>query len=115
MGNGLYSGSSLDDLGRASLSITGLVDSETPREAMGLRIVSTDTLSAFGRNIYPLGDVQPSYSSTAGSWQLGMSWIDGATDKQKAISLRLLFYAIDSAGNVSAEADTVELVDSGRP
>jgi len=44
-----------------------------------------------------------------------LSWVDGGTDEQEPIALRMLFYAIDSAGNVSATADTLDLVDSARP
>lgn len=114
-GDGTASSLSTDDLGMIRLMVAGMEDSDAAPTEMGLRIVVVDSLTELGRNIRPRGDVGPKYSKADGGWPLLLSWIDGGTDKQEPIALRILFYALDSAGNVSATADTLDLSDPGRP
>lgn len=114
-GDGTMTSISTDDLGMAQIKVAGMADNDSAPTEMGLRIVVADSLTELGRRIQPRGDVRPSYSQADGSWQFWMSWVDGATDKQEPVALRILIRAIDAAGNVSATADTLDLQDPGRP
>jgi hypothetical protein len=114
-GDGTLTGLSTDDLGMAQIRVTGMSDNDTAPTAMGLRIVVADSLTELGRHIQPRGDVRPTYSKADDSWQFWLSWVDGGTDIQEPVALRILFRAVDAAGNVSAIADTLDLKDPGRP
>jgi len=96
------------------LEVTELIDDDSLPAEMGLRIVVPDSLSEIGRQLRPSSDVRPSFSKSNGTWQLWLSWVDGGEDKQEPIALQVLVYAVDAAGNVSAMADTLALVDPGR-
>lgn len=105
---------STDDLGMVRLKVAELIDDDSLPSEMGLRIVVPDSLSELGRQLGPSGDVRPSFSKSDETWEIWLAWVDGSEDKQEPISLQVLVYAIDAAGNVSAMADTLALVDPGR-
>ena len=79
---------------------------------IGLRVVPCDS-SAIIRG--PGYDFRPQLSPKTGTYSFSLVWDDGATEVQEPISERFLVYAVDLGGNQSVEADTILVVDPGRP
>ena len=113
--DGLWTSWSTDDLGIASLNVLELSDDQTLPEKMGLRMICLDESSEVGNHMAPSYDFRPFRSERSEHPKVSLSWIDGAKNTQEPLSETFAVYAIDLAGNVSVEADTVVVVDPGRP
>ncbi len=104
--------SSTDVFGIVSVRVVRLMDDRTPMDQIGLRVVPCDSSAIIRGAGY---DFRPLRSPKTGTFSFPLVWIDGATEVQEPISEQLLVYAIDPAGNLSAEADTILVEDPGRP
>lgn len=112
IGGGDLRSSSMDDLGFATVRVVQLTDDRTPVSQIGLRVVPCDSTAIIRGPGY---DFRPQLSPKTGTLSFSLVWIDGATDVQEPIYEEFLVYAVDLGGNLSAEADTIWVVDPGRP
>jgi hypothetical protein len=113
--NGNFRYMSTDDLGTVGIRVLSLTDDQTPNEQIGLRVINLNGASEIGNQMVPGYDFRPFRFKQSEYPQIYLSWIDGSEDKQEPIAEEFAVYAIDSAGNVSVEADTVVVMDAGRP
>ena len=112
--NGMVEISSTDDLGMARFRVVSLEDDTSLSEHIGLRVVIIGEPTELAEEMVPKYDFRPFCFSSEDYPTFHLAWIDGATDTQEAISETFAVYAIDEAGNVSSEADTLIVVDPGR-
>ena len=101
--------------GHVLFRIKALADNDTAPDHIGLRIVALDSTSRLVPKPGMSGDFRPSYVPAQGTWRYDLEWYDDSTEHQEPLKERLLFYAVDEAGNLSAAPDTVDVVDPGRP
>lgn len=97
--------SSCSDIGAVGLALAA-DDDVSPAEAIGFRLTLAGGVLPFE---LPADPVRPQ-----GQGWLTLNWIDEATREQEPIDATLSIEAVDEAGNVSAEALTVQVVDPGR-
>jgi len=112
LGDGNMRDLETDRYGSVSIRVVQLMDDSTPEKLIGLRVLPCDSSSIIRGPEY---DFRPRLSPKSGVCSFPLVWEDGATEVQEPISERFLIYAIDLAGNLSAEADTILIVDPGRP
>ena len=103
-----------EGIGSVHLRIAGMVDDDTPAELMGLRVVPLDSLSQFARTMGPISNYRPRFLPGEDCWTYKVQWYDDSTPSQEPLAERLLIYAVDAAGNLSATADTLAVIDPGR-
>lgn len=99
--------SSQDYLGRVSINVAGLHDNQTPINGMGLRIINLNEFSENGKQMEPDYDIKANKT-------IILYWADGSRFEQDPLDERFAVFAIDAAGNLSVEADTVYIIDPGR-
>jgi hypothetical protein len=95
---------SCDDIGFITLSLA-TEDDTSPAAAIGYQLSLVDGTLPFD---LPAEAVRPQ-----GGADLVLTWIDGATRDQEALTATLEIIAVDEAGNLSDQPLTVELSDPG--
>ncbi len=107
-GCGGSSATSCDDIGQIGLNLLA-VDDRTDTARIGYRITLAGGSLPSG---LLLPDEAVRSNSANGEW-IWLHWIDGATDDQERIDFSLTVIAVDLAGNESAPAASIDIVDAG--
>lgn len=112
--DGMVKINSTDDLGVVSVRVLSLEDDISSPENIGLRVVVVGEPSELSQEMVPDYDFRPFHFAKEDYPTFAFVWIDGRSNTQEPIAEKFAIYAIDEAGNVSIDADTLEVVDAGR-
>ena len=98
-----------EDCGLISIVVLSVEDDQTADEDIGFRIVNLGPATEFNQELFPRYDIDAHGSENDELGSMDFMWLDTMEDRQQPIRERIAVYAVDLAGNVSVQADTLEI------